>query len=177
MRFLRCLDIGSMFLVSRHPRKTCFHRARFPLVPGRPMGFRGVWTPDSCSPHRDCSEKLVSDQLDFHWFPVDQWGFEVNGRQIRVPHIQLPLTPCSLFTLTILADNFLLTSTRKPRKMALFWLWKHQYQQLWTRNCVQKIDTLNNHPPYLHYPPFKIYPPLVSLIPDSSPVFTFRTTL
>ena len=35
--------------------------------------FSDVWTPDSCFPHRDTAGKLVSGQLDFHWFPVDRW--------------------------------------------------------------------------------------------------------
>jgi hypothetical protein len=35
----------------------------------------------------------ISSELDFHWFPVDQWGSEAKGPQIRVPHIELPLEP------------------------------------------------------------------------------------
>ena len=57
------------------------------------MGFRGVWTSESCSPHRDTTGKRVYGELDFHWFPVDQWGFEVFGRRIRVLRIELPLEP------------------------------------------------------------------------------------
>ena len=53
------------------------------------MGFRGVWTPDSCSPHRDTLEKPVSGQIDFHWFPVDQWDFEVFGPRIRVSRVEI----------------------------------------------------------------------------------------
>jgi hypothetical protein len=55
------------------------------------MGFRGVWAPDSCFPHRDPFGARVSGKLKFHWFLVDQWGFEGNGPQIRVPRIELPL--------------------------------------------------------------------------------------
>jgi hypothetical protein len=29
-------------------------------------------------------------KLDFHWFPVDQWVFEVFGRRIRVSRIEIP---------------------------------------------------------------------------------------
>ena len=31
-----------------------------------------------------------SRTLYFHWFPVDQWVFEVFGRQIYVPRIEIP---------------------------------------------------------------------------------------
>jgi hypothetical protein len=31
-----------------------------------------------------------SRKLDFHWFPVDQWGFEVIGRRVRVFRIEIP---------------------------------------------------------------------------------------
>ena len=30
-------------------------------------------------------------KLDFYWFLAHQWGFKVNGAQIRTPHIELPL--------------------------------------------------------------------------------------
>ena len=75
---------------SRYLRSTYFRRTRFPLVACRPMGFRGVWTSDSCFPYRDTSGKHVSDELDFHWFPADQWGFEVFGPRIHVPRIEIP---------------------------------------------------------------------------------------
>jgi hypothetical protein len=64
------------------------------------MGFRGVWISDSCSPRRDILETLVFGELDFHWFPVDQWGFEVFGPWIRVLHIELPILPMLILTLT-----------------------------------------------------------------------------
>ena len=32
----------------------------------------------------------VSGNLDFHWFPVNQWGFEVFRSRIRVPHVEIP---------------------------------------------------------------------------------------
>jgi hypothetical protein len=73
------------------------------------MDFRGVWAPDSCFPRRDASQELVSSELDFHWFPVDQWGFEANGPQIRVPHIELPLIALTVITVCLLAGNVLLT--------------------------------------------------------------------
>jgi hypothetical protein len=31
-----------------------------------------------------------SRKLDFHWFPVDQWVFEVFSRRIRVSRIEIP---------------------------------------------------------------------------------------
>jgi hypothetical protein len=107
--FPRCLDPGFVFPTSRYLRKACFRRTRFPLASSRPMGFRGVWTLDSCFPRRDTSEKLVSGELDFHWFPVDQWGFEVFRPRIHVLHIGLPLLPSLRLTLGILAGNILLT--------------------------------------------------------------------
>jgi hypothetical protein len=91
----RCLGLGFMFPASRNPKKACFRRSRFPLVPGRPMGLGGVWVSDSCSPHRETPRKLVSDELDFHWFSVDQWIFELFGCRIRVPRTEKP--PESLF--------------------------------------------------------------------------------
>ena len=86
----RCLSLGLMFPASRLFRKAYFRSGRFPLVPGRPMGFRGVWVSDSSSPRRDTPGNLVSVELDFHWFPVDQWGFEVFGPRIHVPRIEIP---------------------------------------------------------------------------------------
>jgi hypothetical protein len=88
--FPRCLGVGFTFPASRSLRKACFRRTRFSLVPGRPMGFRGVRTPDSRFPHQDTPEKRVSGKLDFHWFSVDQWGFEVFGPWIRVPRLEIP---------------------------------------------------------------------------------------
>ena len=55
------------------------------------MGFRHVWVLDSCFPHRDTSVKDVFVDLDFHRFPVELWGFEVNRPQIPIPYIDLPL--------------------------------------------------------------------------------------
>ena len=55
--FSTCLHPGFMSPASRYPRKTCSRRTRFSLVPGWPMGFRGVWVSDSSSPRWDTSEK------------------------------------------------------------------------------------------------------------------------
>ena len=63
---------------------------RFPLVPGWPMGFRDEWRSESTFPHRDTRRGLVFRNLDFHWFPADLWGFEVNGPQIQTPRPRLP---------------------------------------------------------------------------------------
>ena len=61
----RCLGLGFMFPASRYPRKRCFRQTRFPLVPGRPMGFRGVWASDSCSPHRDTPTSIVTGHTKY----------------------------------------------------------------------------------------------------------------
>ena len=87
----RWLGTGFVFPVSTYPSGTCFRRSRFPLVPGRPMGFRGDWALDSCFPHPHTLGERVCSDLDFHWFPVDQWGFEVIGHWIRVSRIHIPL--------------------------------------------------------------------------------------
>ena len=50
--------------------------------------------PDSRVPRRDTPEKRVSSELDFHWFPVDKWGFEVFGPWIRVPASRYPRKAC-----------------------------------------------------------------------------------
>ena len=63
--FSRCLGLGYMFLASRLFRKACFCWARFPLVSGRSMGFRGVWTPASCFPHRDTSGSIQTSHSYF----------------------------------------------------------------------------------------------------------------
>ena len=55
-----CLDPRFVLPASRLFRKACFHRDWFSLVPSGPMGFRGVWTPDSCSPHRTTPESIVT---------------------------------------------------------------------------------------------------------------------
>ena len=81
---------GFVFPASRNLRKPYFRGARFSLVLGRPMGFRGISTSDSCSPRRDCSEKLVSTELDFHWFPVDQWVFEQMDLKFVLHRSQSP---------------------------------------------------------------------------------------
>ena len=87
----RWMDLRFVFAASRYLRKSVFRRARFPLVPGQPMRFSGVWAPDLGFPHQDTSGKRVSRKLDFHSFPIDQWGFVLNGPQIRIPHIGLPI--------------------------------------------------------------------------------------
>ena len=53
-------------------------------------GFRGVGTPDSCSPHRDTLEKPVSGQIDFHWFPVDQWVSRCLDLRFEFPTSNYP---------------------------------------------------------------------------------------
>ena len=35
-------------------------------------------------------ERHFSRQLDFPWFPADQWGFEVFGPRICVPDVEIP---------------------------------------------------------------------------------------
>ena len=87
--FSRYSGAELVFRMSRHPRKSCFRRTRFPLVHSRPMRFRGEWTSDSSLPHRDTSEKLFSDELDSHWFPVNQCGFQVPGRRIWASRIEI----------------------------------------------------------------------------------------
>ena len=72
------------------PQKRLFPASSISIGSRRPMGFRGVWVSDSCSPHRDCSEKLVSGQVGFHWSPVDQWVFEVFGSRIHLPGVEIP---------------------------------------------------------------------------------------
>ena len=119
-RVSRCFDHGFMFPTSRFFRKKYFQRTRFSLVPGRPMGFRGVSTPNSCSPHQDTSEKLVSGVLDFHWFSVDQWGFEVFGPRIRVPRIQLPLVASRVLQVCFLDGNVLLTRLQTDRHTIIY---------------------------------------------------------
>ena len=93
-RFARCGDLGIMLPVLRYPGQTCFRRTQFPLAPGRSMKFRGVCAPDPCFSHRDTSENRVSGKLDFHWFPIDQWGLETSEPQIRTPHSRLPMPTC-----------------------------------------------------------------------------------
>ena len=56
------------------------------------MGFQGVWAPDSCSPHRDTSEKLDSGKLD------------------------LPLVPSLHLAVSILAGDVLLTRLQTDRQ-------------------------------------------------------------
>ena len=46
-----------IYWVSRTPLSS---QTRFPLASGRPMEFRGVWTPDSCSPHRITPPPIVT---------------------------------------------------------------------------------------------------------------------
>ena len=72
-------------------QKTWFSANSISIGSRRPMGFRGVWASDSCSPHRDTPGKRVFGKRDFHWFPADQWGFEVFGPRIHVPHIEISL--------------------------------------------------------------------------------------
>jgi hypothetical protein len=66
--------------------------------------------------HRDLPGKRVSRKLDFHWFLVDQWGFEANGPQIRVPHIELPLIASKVITVCLLAGNVLLTRLQTDKQ-------------------------------------------------------------
>jgi hypothetical protein len=137
--FSRCLGAGFVFPASRYPTITCFRRPRFPLVPRRPMRFRGVWAPDSCSPHRSTPEKLVFADLDFHWFLVDQWGFETNGPQIRVPHIELPLSASKVITVCLLPGNVLLTRLQTNKQTNLFNFVRPSFQ---SREHVLLIDRL-----------------------------------
>ena len=70
-------------------------------------------------PHRDTSEDLVSGELDFHWFPVDQWVFEVFRSRIHVLHIELSLAAVSnLWRIDLSIDHVFLTP---PRTDKLYW--------------------------------------------------------
>ena len=139
-----CLSLGFMFPASRLFRKACFRSGRFPLVPGRPMGFRGVWVSDSSSRRRDTPGKRVSGKLDFHWFLADQWGFEVFGPRIHVPHIELPLRASWRVTLSILADNVILTRLQTNTQTIIYFVRpSFQSRELWvsTSGSVRKILT------------------------------------
>ena len=105
-----------MFPEARYPRKTCFRPTRFSLVPGQPMRFRGFWAAVSCSSHRTNPGKRVSGELDFHWFPVDQWVFEVNEPQSRIPHIELPTVASKVVNTCLLSGNVLLTRLQTDRQ-------------------------------------------------------------
>src|ERR1700722_1479721 len=78
-------------LTSGYPSATIFLKTRCLLVPGPSMGFRGKWSSDWSSPHRIPPWEPFSGKLDFYWFLAHQWDFQVNGAQIRTPHIELPL--------------------------------------------------------------------------------------
>ena len=81
----RKTDLEFELPVPNYPRKTCFQKTRFLLVPSRPMGFRGKPTSDSNSPSLITPGKLVFKKLDFYWFSVDRWAFEENRPRIRTP--------------------------------------------------------------------------------------------
>ena len=81
-----------------------------------------VFSPDWCFPHRDTQENVFCGKVDSHWFPVDQWVFEVFGSRIHVPRFEIPLVPWLGLALSILADNVLLTrlQTNKQTHNHLF---------------------------------------------------------
>jgi hypothetical protein len=80
------------------------------------MGFRGAWAPDLCVPYRVTSRERVSGKLDFHWFSVDQWGFEVNGPQIRIPHIKFLTVVSKVANTGLLSGDVLLTRLQTDRQ-------------------------------------------------------------
>ena len=77
------LDVG---LTKQMPSETVTGQIFLPCPT-----LRTVSAPDWCFPDQKISEKHVFDELDFHWFSVDQWVFEANGPYTRVPQIELSL--------------------------------------------------------------------------------------
>ena len=73
----RWMEVRIDFPASIYPSGTGFQKSRFPLVPGRPMGFRGERTPDSNS-----SAQITLGQLQNAirfclriWFsPINWWS-------------------------------------------------------------------------------------------------------
>ena len=61
-------------------------------------------------------------ELDFHWFLVDQWGFEVFEPRIHVRHIRLPLLPSLRLTLGILAGNVLVTRLQTDKHTIIYFV-------------------------------------------------------
>ena len=77
-------DLGFELATPNYPRKTCFLKTRFSLVPSRPMGFRGKRTSDSNSPLRITPGKHVFQKLHFCWFPSRPIKKRTNGPAISV---------------------------------------------------------------------------------------------
>jgi hypothetical protein len=59
------------------------------LVSGEPLAFK-VFGDSSMFPASRHPRKRLSRKLDFRWFLVDQWIFEVFRRRIRVSRIEIP---------------------------------------------------------------------------------------
>ena len=76
----RCLDLGFIFPMSRYPRKSCFRRTRFSLVPGRPMRFRGVWTPDSSFPYPITPHPALTSRA---FYPCQWCSFDLHKKTDR----------------------------------------------------------------------------------------------
>ena len=66
------------------------------MAPGPPIGSRDEWGSDSTFPHQVTPRGPVFRNLDFHWFPVNQWGFEVIGPRTRCPHTEKVLPRSSM---------------------------------------------------------------------------------
>jgi hypothetical protein len=60
--FERCSYVSHI----ERPKQNVFPAYSISLVPGRPMGFRGVWAPDSCSPHRITPRTIMAPHT---WYP------------------------------------------------------------------------------------------------------------
>jgi hypothetical protein len=78
-----------------------------------------------------------SRELDFDWFPVDQWGFEAGGPQLRVPQIELPLRVSKVITVCLLAGSVLLTRLQTNKQTNLFYFVRPSFQ---SREYVRGIS-------------------------------------
>ena len=66
--------------------------SRFSLVASRPIEFLDKSWSVSNSPHPTSYQGPLLRKLNFHWFLVDQWGFEQNRAQILIHEARLPMT-------------------------------------------------------------------------------------
>ena len=86
------------------------------------MGFPGVWTLDSSSPHQITPGKPLLDEIRVYRLPSNHSGPRETDLGFRVPHIKVPLVAWLSLSLSILVENVLLTrlQTNKHTKNHLF---------------------------------------------------------
>jgi hypothetical protein len=85
-----CLGSRFMFLAWRFLRKASFSRTRFPLVPGRPIGFREKRASDSSSPHRITPGKPLFDEIQVYRLPSNHWGPRETDLRFEFPTLIYP---------------------------------------------------------------------------------------